>query len=223
MPNPINRRAKEIFEKLVTDPDLGHYVDATYPVPAVYRGQGEIKLVILGQDPTVKNVKSRALIKTVLNLDRSSHLQRYLSGICQGLGLDLDQNVYATNYIKNFFVRPPTQIEEINILETFSPFWLPLLRDELSQFPSVPLITLGQPLLRAVINENVSPNVRDYWGYRPDWKTGRSGEYSFLEPGENILSRQIFPFPHQPSMRKRFYLEKMDQYTDFVKGHLLEL
>jgi hypothetical protein len=215
--NPTDQRAKEIFKELVMHPDLGRYVDSNYPIPRVYRGKGEVRIVILGQDPTVKNEKSRTLIKTVLNLDRSSHLRRYLSSICDGLGLDLDENVYATNYIKNFFVHPPTQIKEINILETFTPFWLPLLKDELSQFPSVPVIILGQPLLRAVINQSASPNVRDYWGYRSDWKEGRFGELGFLKPWENILDRRIFPFPHQPSLRKQFYRERLDQYIAFCK------
>jgi len=35
----------------------------------------------------------------------------------QRFGLDLDQNIYATNYFRNFFIKPPTQIEEINVFE----------------------------------------------------------------------------------------------------------
>jgi hypothetical protein len=61
--------------------------------------------------PTIKNEGQRAKIRVVLNLDRPrGSLRRYLMRLCQGLGLELDRHVYATNYVKCFFVQPPTRI-----------------------------------------------------------------------------------------------------------------
>ena len=112
----------------------------------------KVRLVVIGQDPTVKNEASRETIETVLNLDKPrGSLYKYISLICEGLGLDLCRHVYATNYAKNFFIRPPTQIVECNLLHESSQYWLPLLKEELSLFPSRPIVTLGEPLLKALL------------------------------------------------------------------------
>lgn len=105
-----DQRSSEILEDLKAQPNLGKYVDPDLPISKVFRGSGEIRLVFLGQDPTVANPKTRAKIKTALDLSRNGQLRHYLEEICSGLGLPLDGNVYATNYLKNFFRERPTQI-----------------------------------------------------------------------------------------------------------------
>ena len=215
-----SQRAYEILDGLASDPDLGRFVDHSLPIPKVFCGTGYIKLVILGQDPTVKNEASRKRIKTVLNLDKNNSLRRYLVEVCDGLGLDLDENVYATNYFKNFFIKPPTQIDDIDVFSTYSPYWLPLLKEEIAEFHRVPVITLGEPLLGAVVGQNASPKVRDYWGYTNDWKEGATKPYGFLAQDKNALEREVFPFPHQPSIQKQYYRERLGRYIDFVKPYL---
>lgn len=213
----IDHRANEVLQRLLSNQDISRFVDANYPIPKVFCGKGDIRLIILGQDPTVKNAKSRAKIKTVLNLDRNNALRRYLEEICDGLGIDLDENVYATNLYKNFFIDPPTQIKEINIFEAFSLYWLPLLQDELSMFPEVPVISLGEPLLETLVSGDASPKVREYWGYTSRWKAWETGPFNFLNSVENILDRVIYPFPHQPSLSKQFYRGRLPYYVDYVK------
>ena len=44
-------------------------------------GEGEIKLVILGQDPTVRNVRQRGKITCTLNLDKGGALRTYMERI----------------------------------------------------------------------------------------------------------------------------------------------
>ena len=213
----IQRRAATVLRELKADPNLGGFVDPALGVPEVFQGEGEIRLIILGQDPTVKNPRSRLGIKTVLNLDKRGQLRDYLSRICELLGLNLDEHVYATNYLKNFFVKPPTQITEIDVFQVFGPNWLPLLQDELALFPRAPVIALGQPLLAALVRGEASPRVRDYWGYTPRWKSGERGPLDHLAPQDNRLQRTVFPFPHQPSIRKQFYRERLASYTAFVR------
>jgi hypothetical protein len=213
-------KANHILNRLRQDPDLSQFVDFLLPIPKTFIGSGDIKLIILGQDPTVKNPKSRAKISTVLNLDRNGHLRRYLEGVCEGLGLTLEANVYATNYFKNFFVKPPTQIKEVNIFEKFSPIWLPFLLEEIGKFPDIPVLTLGEPLLDIIVTENASPKVRHYWGYKTDWQQGNTGHFQFLPPDKNTLHRRVFPYPHQPSLQKQFYRKFMDSYIEFSKQHI---
>jgi hypothetical protein len=217
------RSARTVLSELALDPNLRRFVDSTLDIPDVFCGKGEILLIFLGQDPTVKNPRSRRRIKKVLNLDKDGSLKAYLSQICEGLGLELDQHVYATNYLKNFFVERPTQISEIDVFEVFGPLWLPLLREELALFPEVPVITLGEPLLGALVRAGASPLVSHYWGYTPDWRSGDKRPPSHLGPHENRLERTVFPFPHQPKFddktRGVFYRERLADYTAFVRQH----
>ncbi len=213
----IDQKARDVLNSIASNLRLSRLVDFRLPIPQIYHGTDKIKLIILGQDPTVKNKKSRETITTVLNLDKPGSLYNYLSRICDGLGLSLKENAYAINYLKNFFIAPPTQIKEIDIFKEFAPYWLPLLREELAQFPQAPIITLGQPLLSAIVREGVSPLVRDYWGYTSNWKSGERGTRRYLKPSKNILSRIIFPFPHQPSIGKQFYSERFKDYVSFTR------
>ena len=215
----IDQKAREVLDNLASNPRLNHFIDCQLPIPQTYRGTGPIKLIILGQDPTANNVKSRATITTVLNLDKPGNIYNYLSRICNRLDFDLE-NIYASNYLKNFFKDPPTQITEIDVFKEFAPYWFPLLREELAQFPQVPIIILGEPLLSAIVCGGASPCVRDYWGYKPDWKSGEKGTYCCLEPDKNILGHVVFPFPHQPSIGKQFYAERFGSYVTFVKQQL---
>ena len=218
MNNDIIEKADRKFEELCRDTNLSKYIDAKFRIPKPYIGKGPIKLIILGQDPTVKNAASRQSIKTVLNLDRRGSVLVYLSDVCQKLGIVLGQNVYATNLFKNFFILPPTQIKETNIFQTFLPAWLPLLQEELAQFPDIPVITLGQPVMQTIVKPGVPILVREYWGYTTEWKDGKLEPFQFIKPAENILRRMVFPFPHQPTIRKEFYRQRMGDYTAYMKS-----
>ncbi len=216
--NKIIERASRIVEQLKQDTKLGQYVDSTLPVPTPHRGQGAIKLIVLGQDPTVKRPESRKAISTALNLDKKGSVNAYLTRICAGLGIELTENVYATNLYKNFFVRPPTQISEIDVFQAFLDAWPPLLQDELATWADIPVITLGEPLLAPLVGSNVSAKVRDYWGYTPQWQAGQVKPFAYIKAADNQLHRVTFPFPHQPSLRKLFYKARMDDYIAFVKS-----
>lgn len=212
--------AIDVQSYISSHPNLGKYVDSHYQLPETHKGSGTIKLIILGQDPTVKDEESRIFIKKVLNLNKSGRLRGYLASICNGLGVDLDVNVYATNYLKNFFDRPPAQIREVDIFQLFEPYWLPVLLEEIEPFPDIPIISLGQPLLGAIVKLGASSFVRDYWGYTKSWQSGGRGTYRYLAPEFNKTGRIIFPFPHQPSLNKKFYRDRLAEYIYFVKGIL---
>jgi hypothetical protein len=58
--------------------------------------------------------------------------------------------------------------------------------------------------------------VRDYWGYSPHWRAGEQGAYGALAPEHNRLGRVVYPFPHQPSVRRLFYRTYLDRYIDYM-------
>ncbi len=111
--------------------NLIKYIDTSFPPPSDWLPdpQESIKLIILGQDPTVKKSSARANINTVLNLDKErGQLFKYLNSVCIELDLDIYKNVYATNYFNKFFIAPPTTIKEIDILKDYKHEFLPTLK-----------------------------------------------------------------------------------------------
>lgn len=213
---PIKDKVNQILIQLKQDERLGRYVDNSLQIPQPYRGNCDIRLIVLGQDPTIKDAEKRKNIKTVLNLDKKGSIRAYLAGICKGLGVDIE-NIYATNFYKNFFVSPPTQNKEVDIFQEYAGAWLSLLIDELAEFGRIPIITLGEPLLVPLVKNDISTQVKYYWGYVPEWKTQRLNPFQSIGAKDNKLGRVVFPFPHQPSLRKEFYKVKMKDYVTFVK------
>lgn len=206
----FEKEISKIFE-LLSDEKVNPISKECGFVPPYNKDGKDIKLIIIGQDPTIRNVERRKGITTTLNLDKSGALRRYVEEICDGLNISLS-NVYATNVFKYFYTIPPAQTFEV--LEKHFSQNLVLLEKELSNYPNCPIITLGEPVLNLLVNKNAK--VRDYWGY--DAKTHKSTKaFKCVLPEDNKLNRLIFPFCHQPSIRKDFYKDNLNRYAGFVK------
>jgi hypothetical protein len=221
-------RSKEVVRSLAGDVALKPYIDADSPLPRPFLGSGEIRLVILGQDPTVENLATRKKVTTVLMLDGKGHLPRFLSSVCERLGYSLE-NLYATNVSKNFFRETPTQIKGqtgIDVVGLTNPRWLPLLQGELSWFPKAAVLTLGEPILRSLVRPCYSQDVKTYWGYQREWL--RKGFESFkpVTAEQSLIDRKFFPFVHLNTNRKSrggaFYQARCGDYLDFIRDQIRE-
>ena len=114
-----------------------------------------------------------------------------------------------------FYTTPPAQT--FDVLKAHLDDNLTLLSKEISAFPKCPIITLGEPVLKLLVKESTPPVVGYYWDY--DKKTKSSnGDFHFVLAKDNKLSRDFFPFCHQPSIRKEFYNKTFDSYVDFMKS-----
>lgn len=192
--------------------------------PKVFRGggPGKVKLIFLGQDPTVKDPENRKAVKVVLNLDQKKKgLYTYLKGICDDLGLDIEQNVYATNLLKNFFIDPPDVMEKDGrapgLIKRAFPYWKDLLSEELYEFKNTPVITLGEPVISCIMNKAVL--IRDFWGYQGRDKF--KGKMKHILPDQNLLHWRIFPFPHIHGLRHDIYSEKSrKKYAKYMKEYI---
>lgn len=225
-PNPlamiiedVKLQAMKIRDSLAKSLDEAqNRIDTNHdPVPP-FCGTGPIKLIIIGQDPTIRNAEQRKMIKATLNLDKDGALKTYIEKkICEPLGISLG-NVYATNLFKYFYSDPPADTP--GVLKQHLLPNLELLRKELAMFPGAVVLTLGEPVLKLLVLDDQSAKVRFYWDY--DVNTHETdGKYSFCPGAANRIGRDFFPFPHQPSMRKRFYLATISAYVSFVKGYLI--
>lgn len=210
---------KKVIEELKTS-EISSYIDTKISPPNPFRGSGKIKLIILGQDPTVQNPEYRKKIKVTLLLNQPGSLRRYIEKICQALDFYLDENIYATNLLKNFFTIPPDKIRKTDQLFTqkAAVYWISLLKKEVEEFKDVPILTLGEPVLNCLTKSPSEVLIRNYWDYEGPAQYGQN--FNYIKPTENILSRVIFPFPHIPGLRHKIYKQQMDGYLAFMKEHI---
>ena len=217
----MNKDELEIKNRKIIDnlkrSDIGEYIDTSLAPPAPFQGGGKIKLIVVGQDPTVQDPEYREKVKVVLLLNQPGRLRTYLGKVCKGLDIGLDENIYATNLLKNFFSRPPDKINKDypQFYQKAADYWIPLLREEIAEFEDVPILTLGEPVLNCLTTSSDWALIRNYWGYEGP---GRYGEnFGYIKPAENVLGRVIFPFPHIPGLMHKFYRQQMDGYLAFMK------
>lgn len=197
-----------------TKDDINNPIDLSLPVILPFRGNKKIKLIIIGQDPTIKNQITRKEIKCTLNMDKRGSLKKYIESILENLELTIE-NLYATNIYKYFYSIPPAKTPHI-LFNHLQPN-LEVLKRELNEFPDTPIITLGEPVLQLLANEKAK--VRDYWGYEKN--TGKTNcKFKFSNANENKLKRDFFPFPHQPSIRKEFYKNNIKNYLKYLLNNL---
>ena len=207
-----DKEALKIRNSLKSNRDIKeNQIDLTLNIIPPFVGSKIIKLIIIGQDPTVKNNNSRSKISCTLNLDKNNSLKRYIEHICSGIGISLE-NVYATNVFKYFYTVPPANT--LNVLYQHLEPNLHLLTAELENYKDAIIITLGEPVLKLLTNDK--NKVRKYWDYNSTTKIS-NGNFTFVKASENLLKRDFYPFPHQPSLRKEFYKNTLNEYQKFVK------
>jgi hypothetical protein len=214
----IEEKINQVFYLITSKPSLRVNIDTRHKIPKIYRGRGKIKLIVIGQDPTIVNKASRKNITTVLGLDRPGKMQRYIFGLCEKLGVNPINELYATNLFKNFFEEPPDYGGEL--LKKILDFWFPILKEEISNFPGVPVITLGDSVLEFITEETKKQYVRDHWGYTENWRNGEGKPFTHLQPKENLLGNIVFPFPRQPSVINEFYTERFDDYISYMRNSI---
>lgn len=182
------------------------------PIPP-YKISNNVKLIVIGQDPTIRSEKGRARIDMTLNLDKGDSLRRYIDTICQRLNIDFE-NIYGTNLFKYFYSYPPS--DTLKVLESHLKPNLKLLIEEISAYPEATIITLGEPILKLLVKNIKFGKMTYYWDYNKDTRK-TNGKFKFSKKSENNLGRRFFPLPHQPSLSKDFYKNTLDDYLDFVR------
>jgi len=217
--NKLLIEVRKVIKKLASS-EISSYIDTSLTPPDPFRGRGEIKLIVLGQDPTVHNPKHRKKLKVTLLLNQPGRLRTYIEDICKGLDLGLDENIYATNLLKNFFTVPPDTLRKKNpqLFCNAADYWIPLLREEIKEFENVPILPLGEPVLNCLTKSEERILIRNFWGYEGPAQYGKN--FAYMKPTENILSRVVFPFPHLPGRSHKIYQQQFNNYLAFMKEHI---
>jgi len=187
------------------------------PVPP-YKASSDIRLIIIGQDPTIKDINQRNKIEFALNLDKPGSLRTYITTICKKLGVDYI-NIYGTNLFKYFYKNPPAgtlQILRNHLLPN-----LYLLRTEIENYPKAKIITLGEPVLKLLVKDECPSEMTFYWDYNPKTKKSKQ-DFKFCGKEENHLGKDFFTLPHQPSLVKEFYSNTLDTYLNYINSHIYQ-
>ncbi|NDV47972.1 hypothetical protein D0T49_13065 [Paludibacter sp. 221] len=93
------------------------------------------------------------------------------------------------------------------------------LVDEISVFNNPIIISLGEPLIRQLLN-CTKRDVKYYWDYIGNTKSGRN--FKYIDAKNNYLGQRIFPLAHQPTCKKNdFYKLYLDDYLKFINETIL--
>ncbi|MBP6977467.1 MAG: uracil-DNA glycosylase family protein [Bacteroidales bacterium] len=125
-------------------------------VDAYYQQRGPVKLMLVGQDPTIFKDKNR--VKHVLMLDDiNGQLSRWLRNLF-GNELFNDLTIYATNLVKCTLENPPSTMPGggLNFLREYYANCKKYLEEEIKKFQPKILLTLGEPshiLFRTILDD----------------------------------------------------------------------
>ena len=212
----------EVRARLKSDSRIGLYIDDTLSIPRPFgaRNSSPIKLVVIGQDPTVGSTKTRAKITHALMLnDEKAKLTVFLSSVCAALGIRLGENVYATNLCKCFFTEPPRKVKSPKLIQETGHEWLDILRGELALFPDAAVISLGEPVLDVLLEVTARNRMKWFWGHQPRWKHIPQRPFQRVEPDQSTLGRRFYPFIHINS-DFGFYGARRPDYQQFIRGDI---
>jgi uracil-DNA glycosylase len=215
----LTQSSIEVRARLKTDWTFGPYIDDTLPIPQPFGGRnsGPIKLIVIGQDPTVGSAKTRARITHALMLnDEKAKLTVFLSSACTSLGITLKDNVYATNLCKCFFTEPPRRVQSPKLVQETGPVWLDILRQELTLFQDAAVISLGEPVLDVLLKPTARNSMKWFWGHQPRWKHIPQRPFQRVEPDQSTLGRRFYPFIHINS-DFGFYAARRHDYQQFIR------
>ena len=129
----IDKKLKATKRMLLKDCVLKNDIDFSNDFILPYskaNAISDVKLIFIGQDPTVRRKESRSDINVTLNLDKENSLKTYLKNVCDILQIDIEREVYATNLYKCFFHFPPA--DDQTILTRHFKIWNDLLKNELN-------------------------------------------------------------------------------------------
>ncbi|MFM2292327.1 MAG: Uracil glycosylase superfamily [Bacteroidota bacterium] len=112
-----------------------------------YKEGNEIKIMLIGQDPTI--FKDPERVNTVLMLEdvpgRKSQLRKWLQEELIGTNIFEEVEIYATNLVKCQFSKPPSQSGGKKFLNLRYENCRSFLIDEIEKYKPTLVLTFGEP------------------------------------------------------------------------------
>lgn len=145
----------------------------------------DFKLMLIGQDPTIRVKKER--VKQVLMLNEpNSQLRRWLSEIFGKENFEA-MTIYATNIVKCTFDKPPSSYRGKHFLRPYFENCKDYIVKEITHFKPTLVLTLGEPSHRYFnqvfdVSKQIDDSMKNSFGltdkfFQVDWN-GLSFKYS---------------------------------------------
>lgn len=176
-----------------------------YPIPADYKGKGQVKAIILGADPTHIVDGKPVQITSVFNINEKN--SPYWRGISRNL-LNIrsltEDNIYVQNVCRNYFKLETSKNKQWT--EIARNYWIPFLAEELNDMfhKEVPVLMTTEFILRAAIVDKV--------------KLPKAGliysECMSIPAKENMFDRELIAFYRHPN----YSLKRWEDYRGFVEN-----
>jgi hypothetical protein len=193
---------EQILDSLLSDyPGLVH---DRYPFPEAYIGNGEIKAIILGADPTrIVNDKPQPF-KMVFELDnpKSPYFRSVQKNIDLVDGLSME-NVYVQNLCRNYFIKETSGNKDW--VDIARKYWSSLLAQELDRMfaSSVPVLMTTEFILKACLKNGLVPKASHIYT-----------QCICIAREDNLLGREMVAlFRHH-----KYSLVKWHDYREFISS-----
>lgn len=196
---------KDLFKRLLKEyPDL---IYDRYPFPEPYIGDGQIKAIVLGADPTHIIDGAPKTLHTVFGLN--SEGTPYWNSIWRNIehisNLSMS-NLYVQNVCRNYFTRETSQNKKW--LTIARNYWIPYLKIELNnQFDKeIPILMTTEFILNSsLINKEKKIKAKDIYS-----------KHIVIVGTNNLFHRSLLAFYRHP----RYSLKNWPAYQDFIASRL---
>jgi hypothetical protein len=179
-------------------------VHPRYPFPEPFIGNGDIKAIILGADPTRIVAGEPQQFSMVFELDnpKSPYWRGIGDNINQIPGLSME-NVYVQNLCRNYFTKETS--ENPDWIEIARKYWIPFVSQELNVLfkPSVPILITTQFILQACLTNKEKIRAKDIY------ESNR-----VISASENLFGRELLALYRHPY----YSLKRWTGYREFLSG-----
>lgn len=198
---------KDFFNQLKS----GYFdlISDKYPFPSPYRGDREIRAIVLGADPTkIINQKDPVRFEKVFGLENeNSPYWRGIRSNLEQISKDFEEHIYVQNVCRNYFTKETSNNKAWT--EIARNHWIPFLAKELDELfdVEVPILMTTEFILHAALkDENKKYNAATIY---------RDNIAIFKE--ENLFGRELYAlYRHQ-----EYALSKKITYCDFLRSKLV--
>jgi hypothetical protein len=177
-------------------------------LPESYKGNGKIKAILLGADPTNDGIKTnRGLKKLEIVFGIGSDYENYFFGLqlinLKAIELNKD-NLYIQNVCRNYFTK---QTSENKNWQDIAKIWLIFLNQELASLDArLPVFVTAEKIMKLFVHD--VPGANDIYSMKQ--KAPFFSEY---------INRNIFPLYRHP---KYLLSTRWSKYKEHIKQMINE-